>query len=194
MPALVEPAAGEPLEVINALGDLERTTEVPGWIQFEVPGIPCALAPFSIDEDGVFPAFCDRGTGLQTYPGGRLLQTPPPHHGRLTLDFSLRAQRLMPRVRKRTATPSGRQMQGSETGKAGGAQVGRLREGSESTAYWGCFGAAVGDGLPRGPVASAHPRRTAAARSERCRAGSRPSAKRMIRRPRWTSARRSPSA
>lgn len=87
VPAVVEPAAGEPLEVINTLGDVERS-EIPGWIRFEVLGVPCSLAPFSIDDDGVFLAFSDRTTGLSTYPGGRFLHTPPPHNGRLMLDFN----------------------------------------------------------------------------------------------------------
>jgi uncharacterized protein len=62
--------------------------EVAGWIRFELQGIPFLLAPFSIDDDGVFLAFVDCAAGTSTYPRGRFLHSPPPEHGRLTLDFN----------------------------------------------------------------------------------------------------------
>jgi len=85
--AEVEPASGEALEVVNTLGDIERS-EIPGWIRFELQGVACSLAPFSMDEDGVFLAFADRTNGISTYPGGRFLHAGPVGHGRLRLDFN----------------------------------------------------------------------------------------------------------
>ena len=85
--AVVESATGETMDVINTLGDVERSG-VPAWIQFELHGVACSWAPFSLDEEGVFLAFADRTNGTSTYPGGRFLRAAPPEGGRLTLDFN----------------------------------------------------------------------------------------------------------
>ena len=85
--AFVEPASGETIDVVNTLGDVERT-RVAAWIHFELSGVACSWVPFSLDEEGVFLAFADRTNGSSTYPGGRFLRAAPPAGGRLTLDFN----------------------------------------------------------------------------------------------------------
>jgi len=87
MQAVVEPASGDVLEIVNMLRDSPRS-EMPGWIRFELKSVACAQAPFSIGEDGVFLACADRTNGISAYPAGRFLHSPPPEHGRLTLDFN----------------------------------------------------------------------------------------------------------
>jgi uncharacterized protein (DUF1684 family) len=85
--AVAVSASGETFEVVNTLGGVERI-QVPAWIQFEMNGVACSWAPFSLDDEGLFLAFADRTNGASTYPGGRFLRAAPPVSGRLTLDFN----------------------------------------------------------------------------------------------------------
>jgi hypothetical protein len=85
--AVVVSASGETLDVVNTLGDVERT-QVLAWIRFELHGVACSWAPLSLDDEGMFLAFADQTNGSSTYPGGRFLRAAPPKGGRLTLDFN----------------------------------------------------------------------------------------------------------
>ena len=39
-------------------------------------------------DNGLFLIFRDLTSGIETYPAGRFLNTPPPQHGQVTLDFN----------------------------------------------------------------------------------------------------------
>ena len=66
----------------------ERPVTVDHGARFTVAGEDCQLLPQSVGPDGVLLVFRERGSGRETYGGGRFLHCPPPEGGRILLDFN----------------------------------------------------------------------------------------------------------
>lgn len=82
--------AGEPIEVPNALGGVDRFPS-PGHVEFTVNGVACSLRAVtsSVHSPTLLFVFRDQTSGKETYGGGRFLSTPRPQAaGELPLDFN----------------------------------------------------------------------------------------------------------
>jgi len=74
------------MAVGNVLGDTQIEA-CPGYLAFDLAGVPARLLVAEADANGLFLLFADATNGVTTYPAGRFLTTEPVDGDQVRLDF-----------------------------------------------------------------------------------------------------------
>ena len=87
--AALDPAVDSGTVVMETTGGGEQVYHRAGIVRFKVDGEQAAVTLYASDEQGeLFLPFRDATSGKESYPAGRYLETDPPRHGRVTVDFN----------------------------------------------------------------------------------------------------------